>query len=79
MANVTELHRRDTTPVRLLHAVNEAASRLSIGRTALYGLLRNDVIPSVLIGGKRLVAEADLVAYVEHLRATTSSYAETAS
>lgn len=76
MGTVTEL--RAPAP-RLLHGIDHAAERLDVSRTVLYGLLRNDVIPSVLIGGKRLIAEADLQAYVDQLRADAAPYADTAS
>lgn len=56
-----------------------AASALSVSRTKLYGLMRNDAFPSVVIGGRRYVAHADLVAYVDRLRADAQPYSETAS
>jgi excisionase family DNA binding protein len=57
---------------RLLWTTEAAARRLSIGRTALYGLLRSGGPPSVKLGGRRLVAEADLVAYADRLRTESS-------
>jgi excisionase family DNA binding protein len=59
---------------RLLLNTTEAAKRLSIGRTKFYGLLRANVIPSLLLGGQRLVAHDDLVAYVDRLRADAQPY-----
>lgn len=47
-----------------------AAEQLSISKTVLYELLRSGTIPSVKLGGRRLVADADLVAYVDQLRAS---------
>lgn len=55
-------------PPRLLWTIGEAGDRLSIGRSKLYGLIRNDQLPSIKLGGKRLVAEQDLVEFVERLR-----------
>jgi excisionase family DNA binding protein len=45
----------------------EAAGRLRIGRTFIYALLREGVIPSVKIGRARRVRAADLDAYVRSL------------
>ncbi|WP_157519493.1 helix-turn-helix domain-containing protein [Modestobacter sp. Leaf380] len=56
-------------PPRLLWTLDKAAERVSISRTKLYGLMRDDQLPSVLMGGRRYVAEQDLVAFVEKLRA----------
>lgn len=64
---------------RLLYRLNDAAAQLSISRTKLYGLLRTGAMPSVLLGGTRLIAHDDLVAYVNGLRAKAEPYADTAS
>lgn len=77
MGTVTEL--RQDTPPRLMHSVEHAAERIDVSRTVLYGLLRTNAIASVLIGGKRLIAEADLQQYVDQLRAEALPYADTAS
>lgn len=64
---------------RLLYRLEDAAAQLSIGRTKLYGLLRNDELPSVVLGGHRLIAHEDLVAFVERLRTSAQPYADTAT
>jgi len=43
----------------------EAATYLRVGRTTMFQLLRMDAVPSVRIGGVRLVRKADLDAFVE--------------
>jgi excisionase family DNA binding protein len=48
--------------------IPEASDRLGIGRTTLWGLIRDGQIPTVTIGRRRLIAEADLQAYVARLR-----------
>lgn len=59
---------------RLLYSVNDAAGQLSMGRTKFYGLLTSNEIPSIVLGGRRVVAHDDLVAYVERLRAEAGPY-----
>lgn len=70
--------RTASVPARLLYSVEDAAGLLSLGRTTVYGLIKNEALPSVLIGGKRLLAHEDLVAYVDQLRAGAQPYADTA-
>jgi excisionase family DNA binding protein len=52
---------------RFLLTPAEAASRLGIGRTTLYGLLASGELPSVTIGRCRRVAADALVNHVERL------------
>ncbi|MEI4273895.1 helix-turn-helix domain-containing protein [Klenkia sp. LSe6-5] len=59
---------------RLLYTVNEAAAQLSMGRTKFYGLITSNTIPSIVLGGRRVVAHEDLVAYVDGLRAEAGPY-----
>jgi excisionase family DNA binding protein len=47
--------------------VLEAARRLSLGRTRFLELLKDESIPSCLIGGRRVVRTSDLEAYVASL------------
>ena len=63
---------------RLLYKLDAAAAQLSIGKTKLYGLMRTDQLPSVLLGGQRYIAHADLVEFVDKLRAEAPSFADTA-
>ena len=58
-----------TSPdARLLYPVEAAARRIGVGRTTLYGLINDGSLPSVQIGRRRLVAEADLLDFVARLR-----------
>ncbi|MFE9060463.1 helix-turn-helix domain-containing protein [Streptomyces violaceusniger] len=45
----------DFDPTLLALRVEEAARRLSVGRTTMYALIRDGVIPTVLIGRLRRV------------------------
>lgn len=52
---------------RLALSVEEAADRLSIGRTQMYVLVRDGKIASVKVGRRRLVPTSALVAYLDRL------------
>jgi excisionase family DNA binding protein len=54
---------------RLLYPVNDAAERLSMGRTRFFEKIRSGEIESVQIGRRRLVPAAALDEYVARLRA----------
>jgi excisionase family DNA binding protein len=54
-----------TTP--LAHSVTDAARLLGIGRTALYELIGRGELPTVRIGSRRLIRDADLRAYLDAL------------
>ena len=56
---------RDET--KLLLTVTEAASRLSLGRSKTYEMVRAGVIPSVRITGSRRIKVSDLLVYVAAL------------
>ena len=63
--------RRDierTTTAVLLLTVEEAAQRLSIGRTTMYSLVSTGAIESVTIGRLRRVPSECLEKYVSSLR-----------
>ncbi len=49
----------------LLISVEEAAHRLSIGRTRTYALIASGELPSLKIGRSRRVALADLESWIE--------------
>jgi len=53
---------------KLLVTVNEAARRLSIGRSHLYEYLLSGSLRSILIGRSRRIASRDLNAFIERLR-----------
>ena len=52
---------------KLLLTVGEAATALGMGRSKVYELVRDGVIPSVKIDGCRRVKVAALAAYVDAL------------
>ena len=62
--------------VRLLLTPTEAAEALGIGRSKLYELLRDGVVPSVTIGACRRIVADDLAAVVESLRAAAAAISE---
>jgi excisionase family DNA binding protein len=52
---------------QLLITVDEAARRLSIGRSHIYQLMQRGRLRSVLIGRSRRILERDLAAFIEGL------------
>lgn len=52
---------------KLLVTVEEAARRLSIGRSHLYEYLLRGSLPSIRIGRSRRIASRELEAFVERL------------
>lgn len=58
---------RRSDETKLLLTVTEAASRLSLGRSKTYELVRAGVIPSVRITGSRRIKVSDLLVYVAAL------------
>ena len=57
----------ETAPELNLLTVEEAARRLSIGRTTLYALLKDGQINSVSIGHLRRIPAKELTAYTARL------------
>jgi excisionase family DNA binding protein len=57
---------RDTR-VKLAYSVDEACSATSLGRTAVFDLLRRGEITSVKVGRRRLIPVASLDAYLGRL------------
>ena len=53
---------------KLVYSVDEAAQRLSIGRTLAYELIRSGELRSLKIGHRRLIARDDLEAFVQSRR-----------
>ncbi len=49
---------------KLVYSVEEAAEQLSIGRTLAYQLISEGRLVSIKIGHRRLVARADLDAFI---------------
>lgn len=56
-------------PDQLLLTVEEAAGRLSIGRSRLYQLLNDGMLESLQLGRSRRIPAYALEAFVERLRA----------
>jgi excisionase family DNA binding protein len=63
---------------RVLLTVEEAARRLNIGRTTMYGLVSSGVVESVTIGRLRRVPSECLDNFVAALRSTSSPGTATA-
>jgi excisionase family DNA binding protein len=61
-----------TTNPKLLLTPNEAATRLGVGRTTLYRLLRSGELLSVTIGRCRRIKPDALAAYAASLEARTT-------
>ncbi|MGH4012906.1 MAG: helix-turn-helix domain-containing protein [Pseudonocardiaceae bacterium] len=59
---------RDTAVgAKLAYSTDDASAALSIGRTALFDLLRRKEISSVKIGRRRVIPAASLEAYMSRL------------
>jgi excisionase family DNA binding protein len=56
---------RDAKEPALSYGPDEACKLLGIGRTLFFNLLKTGEIPSLTIGGRRLVRHADLVAFLD--------------
>ena len=54
--------------VQLLLSVEQAAARLGLGRTVMFGLIKSGEIESVKIGRSRRIPADALVTYVKKLR-----------
>lgn len=54
--------------LRIVLTVEQAAERLSVGRSTMYGLVSSGAVESVKIGQLRLIPVDALVRYVEGLR-----------
>ncbi|MGH3867833.1 MAG: helix-turn-helix domain-containing protein [Pseudonocardiaceae bacterium] len=59
----------DSSTVRLLLTVEEAAKRLGVGRTLMYTLVKDGEVESVQIGRLRRIPADALFRYLEQLRA----------
>jgi excisionase family DNA binding protein len=47
--------------------VEQAADRLAVSRTTMFALIKDEVVPSVLVGRYRRIPADELGAYVEQL------------
>ncbi len=59
----------NSSTVRLLLTVEEAAQRLGIGRTLMYALVKEGEVESVQIGRLRRIPADSLPRYLDQLRA----------
>ncbi len=59
--------------VQLLLSVEQAAARLGLGRTVMFGLVKSGEIESVKIGRSRRIPADALVTYVKKLRESERS------
>jgi len=60
-----------STPARLLYGVSETSRVLSVGRSTVYELLRDGDLPSIRVRGRRLIAAADIAAFVDRQRTSS--------
>ena len=49
---------------RLAYSVPEASAAIGVGKTKLYALIAQGILPSTLIGKRRLIRAADLEALI---------------
>lgn len=56
-----------TDATRVAYGVDEACSALSLGRTALFDLMRTGQISSVKVGRRRLIPVAAVDAFIQRL------------
>jgi excisionase family DNA binding protein len=49
---------------RLAYSVPEASAAIGVGKTKLYALIAEGILPSTLIGKRRLIRAADLDALI---------------
>ncbi|HWC36436.1 MAG TPA: helix-turn-helix domain-containing protein [Mycobacteriales bacterium] len=68
IADVQQSLERTRAVAKLLLSPTEAARALGIGRSKLYELLAEGVVPSITIGTCRRIVASDLDAYIESLR-----------
>jgi excisionase family DNA binding protein len=61
-------HQNPINPDSLLLTVDEAAQRLRVGRSTMYGLILDGAVESVQIGRLRRVPIDALTAYLNNLR-----------
>ena len=59
--------------VRLLLGYMEAADKISVGRTTIYGLVERGELKTVRIGRRALITAESLEAYVQRLTANADA------
>lgn len=60
---------------KLMFSAEEAAAKLSLGRSTIFEAMRRGDLRSVKVGRARRVAAADLAEFVEKLRAEAAANA----
>ena len=53
---------------KLAYSVDEVAALMSLGRTKVVAMVSNGEIPSIKVGGRRLVTRKDLLWFLEEAR-----------
>lgn len=61
-------------PKRLLITINEAARRLSIGRSHIYDQMQRGALRSIHIGRSRRILESDLDEFIDQLLQETGAH-----
>lgn len=69
----TDAHVTAATAPRLLLTIEEAAERLGVGRSTMYGLIKDGEVESVQIGRLRRVPADALPEFLVRLRSTAPS------
>lgn len=67
-----------TADDRIVLTIEEAAQRLGVGRTTMYGLVKNGEVRTVTIGRLRRVPLACLTEYVDNLLHNSHSFDQAA-
>jgi excisionase family DNA binding protein len=69
------MHPHEYGLLKAAYAVSEATTVLSIGKTALYELVKNGRLKPVKLGRKTLFLASDLARLLEELRGASSAKA----
>lgn len=54
---------------KLAYSVDDVAVLISVGRTKVVAMVSSGEIPSIKVGGRRLIPRQDLYEFVDRLRA----------
>jgi excisionase family DNA binding protein len=69
------MHPHEYGLLKAAYAVSEATAVLSIGKTALYGLVKDGRLKPVKLGKKTLFLASDLARLLDELKSATSNKA----
>lgn len=53
---------------KLAYSVDEVAALLSLGRTKVVAMVSSGEIPSIKVGGRRLIPRKDLLSFIDQAR-----------